>query len=272
MREYEDYVGTLNDVSLGGLEKIAADYNEGRTRIIICNKKAEVGINLHKGTADVHHLTLPWTPASINQRNGRGARVGSAHAKVRVHYYCGKGSFDEFRLNTMKRKANWIAEVMTSDAAEMANADAANADEMNQFLAVDDAAREQQRQAQITAIKKQARAKAIQSAKISLQVYIKAKHAASTSSSDIDSRIKDLDSDLTSAQSGLQQAQNELKELQAAQLRAISDLATAEKDLKAGKNRPGECHRLKPSARMQPAKLRKKRRGRRHTLPDWEAE
>lgn len=258
MREYEDYVGTLNDVSLGGLEKIAADYNEGRTRIIICNKKAEVGINLHKGTADVHHLTLPWTPASINQRNGRGARVGSAHAKVRVHYYCGKGSFDEFRLNTMKRKANWIAEVMTSDAAEMANADAANADEMNQFLAVDDAAREQQRQAQITAIKKQARAKAIQSAKISLQVYIKAKHAASTSSSDIDSRIKDLDSDLTSAQSGLQQAQNELKELQAAQLRAISDLATAEKDLKAGEESAWRVSSLKTQRQNATSEVKKK--------------
>lgn len=83
-------------MSLTGMEGIAADYNEGRTPIVICNKKAEVGINLHKGTTDIHHLTLPWTPASINQRNGRGARVGSSQDSVNVHYYCGKGSFDEF--------------------------------------------------------------------------------------------------------------------------------------------------------------------------------
>ncbi|AUY94141.1 hypothetical protein BWI86_27500 (plasmid) [Escherichia coli] len=57
-------------MSLGGLEKIAADFQEGRTPIIICNKKAEVGINLHRGTTDIHHLTLPWTPASVAQRNG----------------------------------------------------------------------------------------------------------------------------------------------------------------------------------------------------------
>ncbi|HAV1601568.1 TPA: DEAD/DEAH box helicase family protein [Enterobacter hormaechei subsp. xiangfangensis] len=234
MRAYEDYVGTLNDVRLGGLESIAADYNEGRTRIIICNKKAEVGINLHKGTADVHHLTLPWTPASINQRNGRGARVGSTQAKVRVHYYCGKGSFDEFRLGTLKRKGNWIGEVMTSDAAELANADAANADEMNQFLAVDDAAREQQRQAQIAKIKKQAKAKAVQSAKISLQVYIKAKHAASTNSADIERRISDLDVDITRSQAALQQVQDELKALQVKQLEAIAQLQQGEKDVAAG--------------------------------------
>ncbi|WP_250208216.1 hypothetical protein [Escherichia coli] len=50
------------------MEGIAADYNEGRTRIIICNKKAEVGINLHIGTTDIHHLTLPGRqPVSTNE-------------------------------------------------------------------------------------------------------------------------------------------------------------------------------------------------------------
>ncbi|MCV4677170.1 helicase C-terminal domain-containing protein, partial [Escherichia coli] len=91
---YEDYLSAKNDAGLEGMEGIAADYNEGRTRIIICNKKAEVGINLHIGTTDIHHLTLPWTPASIDQRNGRGARGGSPQEKVNVHYYCGKGTFD----------------------------------------------------------------------------------------------------------------------------------------------------------------------------------
>ncbi|MCV5720675.1 helicase C-terminal domain-containing protein, partial [Escherichia coli] len=87
---YDAYIAQQNEMSLGGLEKIAADFQEGRTPIIICNKKAEVGINLHRGTTDIHHLTLPWTPASVAQRNGRGARVGSNRASVRVHYYCGK--------------------------------------------------------------------------------------------------------------------------------------------------------------------------------------
>lgn len=236
MAAYDNYVAQVNEVQLGGLESIASDFNEGRTPIIICNKKAEVGINLHRGTSDIHHLTLPWTPASINQRNGRGARVGSTHASVRVHYYCGKGSFDEFRLGTLKRKANWIGEIMTSDAAEMENADAASGDEMNQFLAADDAERETRRQQQINAIKAKARAKAIQAAKISLQVYIKAKHAASTNSNDITTRIGLLNSDLQSADIELQNAQNELREMQADQLRAIQEYNDALKAKENGGN------------------------------------
>jgi SNF2 family DNA or RNA helicase len=234
LQAYDDYVGSINDVRLGGLESIAADFNEGRTRIIICNKKAEVGINLHKGTADIHHLTLPWTPASINQRNGRGARVGSSQSRVRVHYYCGKGSFDEFRLSTLKRKGNWIGEVMTSDAAELENADAANSEEMNQFLAADDGEREQRRLQQITRIKAQAKAKAVQAAKISLTVYIKAKHAANTNASTVQSIISGLDKEVESLQNMVTNAQAELVDLKAQQVQAIQELADTERDVAAG--------------------------------------
>ncbi|MEL9846495.1 helicase, partial [Escherichia coli] len=135
MALYDAYIAQQNEMSLGGLEKIAADFQEGRTPIIICNKKAEVGINLHRGTTDIHHLTLPWTPASIAQRNGRGARVGSNRASVRVHYYCGKGSFDEYRLKTLKRKAGWISDILRSDKSEMENADANDMIEMQMYTA-----------------------------------------------------------------------------------------------------------------------------------------
>lgn len=43
MALYDAYIAQQNEMSLGGLEKIAADFQEGRTPIIICNKKAEVG-------------------------------------------------------------------------------------------------------------------------------------------------------------------------------------------------------------------------------------
>ncbi|MGL5433732.1 MAG: helicase-related protein, partial [Plesiomonas shigelloides] len=127
--DLDAYEMAQSAIELAGLEGIAADYNEGRTRIVICNKKAEVGINLHKGTTAIHHLTLPWTPASVAQRNGRGARVGASQKKVDVYYYCGKGSFDEYRLDTLKRKAAWINDLFTSNEASMRNADADSADD-----------------------------------------------------------------------------------------------------------------------------------------------
>lgn len=178
MALYDAYMAQQNEVSLGGLEQIAADFQEGRTPIIICNKKAEVGINLHKGTTDIHHLTLPWTPASIAQRNGRGARVGSGRASVRVHYYCGKGSFDEYRLKTLKRKASWITDILRSDKSAMENADANDMIEMQMYTAKDDGARLAMMQTQMDAAKAAQLARRKEQAGISLQNYIKAQHAS----------------------------------------------------------------------------------------------
>ena len=178
MALYDAYIAQQNEMSLGGLEKIAADFQEGRTPIIICNKKAEVGINLHRGTTDIHHLTLPWTPASIAQRNGRGARVGSNRASVRVHYYCGKGSFDEYRLKMLKRKAGWISDILRSDKSEMENSDANDMIEMQMYSAKDDGERLAMMQVQMDKAKAAQRARQKEQATIDLQNYIKAQHAA----------------------------------------------------------------------------------------------
>jgi hypothetical protein len=178
MALYDAYIAQQNEMSLGGLEKIAADFQEGRTPIIICNKKAEVGINLHRGTTDIHHLTLPWTPASIAQRNGRGARVGSNRASVRVHYYCGKGSFDEYRLKTLKRKAGWISDILRSDKSEMENADANDMIEMQMYTAKNDGERLAMMQVQMDKAKAAQLARQKEQATVDLQNYIKAQHAA----------------------------------------------------------------------------------------------
>ncbi|EHU6836367.1 helicase, partial [Salmonella enterica] len=178
MALYDAYIAQQNEMSLSGLEKIAADFQEGRTPIIICNKKAEVGINLHRGTTDIHHLTLPWTPASIAQRNGRGARVGSNRASVRVHYYCGKGSFDEYRLKTLKRKAGWISDILRSDKSEMENADANDMIEMQMYTAKDDGERLAMMQVQMDKAKAAQLERQKEQANVDLQNYIKAQHAA----------------------------------------------------------------------------------------------
>ena len=130
-------IGIINSETSGGgkLERTSAAYNSGSIKIIIANKKAEVGVNLQRGTTDIHHLTLPWTPASIQQRNGRGVRQGNTVSGVNVHYYLGKGSFDEYRLGTLKRKADWINELLTGTANTSKNADADQSEEYAAMLA-----------------------------------------------------------------------------------------------------------------------------------------
>lgn len=80
--------------------------------IIIANEKAEVGINLQKGTQAIHHLSIGWTPDSLTQRNGRGVRQGNKTEKVTVYTYDADGTFDAIKRDLVNKKADWIGNVM----------------------------------------------------------------------------------------------------------------------------------------------------------------
>jgi hypothetical protein len=146
-----DKIGVINaeTASGGSLQGITDSYNSGKLAVVICNKKAEVGVNLQKGTTAIHHLTLPWTPASIQQRNGRGIRQGNTAAHINVYYYLGKGSFDVYRLDMLKKKSTWMQELFNgkSETAENANAD--NADGMMDLLAANPEEAKQRRLAKL---------------------------------------------------------------------------------------------------------------------------
>lgn len=93
-----------------------ADEADNRYQIVIANKKAEVGINLQKGTQAIHHLDINWTPDSIQQRNGRGVRQGNYLAlegiKVKVYHYDVKGTFDSYKRAVVDKKADWIGQLL----------------------------------------------------------------------------------------------------------------------------------------------------------------
>lgn len=89
-----------------------AEGNENRYRTIIANEKAEVGINLQKGTQAIHHLTIGWTPDSQHQRNGRGVRQGNTTALVNIYHYDADGTFDRYKRTLTTKKADWISGVM----------------------------------------------------------------------------------------------------------------------------------------------------------------
>ena len=88
---------------------------DNQYQVIIANKKAEVGINLQRGTQAIHHLTTGWTPDSLEQRNGRGARQGNKTATVKIYHYDADGTFDEFKRTMIDKKEEWITSVLTDD-------------------------------------------------------------------------------------------------------------------------------------------------------------
>lgn len=89
--------------------------DDNRYQVIVANKKAEVGINLQKGTQAIHHLTTGWTPDSIEQRNGRGARQGNHTETVNIYYYDADGTFDSLKRNMVNKKDEWITSLLKGD-------------------------------------------------------------------------------------------------------------------------------------------------------------
>ncbi len=94
---------------------------DNKYQIILANEKAEVGINLQKGTQAIHHLTIGWTPDSLTQRNGRGVRQGNKTGVVNVYYYDAEGTFDTYRRGMVNKKADWIETVLDSEGGNSVN-------------------------------------------------------------------------------------------------------------------------------------------------------
>jgi hypothetical protein len=129
-------IGIINaDESAGyRLEKTIKEYNFGDVDVVIANRKAELGVNLQIRTTAIHHLTLPWTPASIQQRNGRGIRQGNTEEEVVVHYYFGEKTLDFYRHTILDMKANWINELLEGDKPTMPNSEAPDIEEILDML------------------------------------------------------------------------------------------------------------------------------------------
>ena len=88
---------------------------DNQYQVVIANKKAEVGINLQRGTQAIHHLTTGWTPDSLEQRNGRGARQGNKTERVKIFHYDADGTFDEFKRTMIDKKDEWITSVLSDE-------------------------------------------------------------------------------------------------------------------------------------------------------------
>jgi hypothetical protein len=120
-------------------QKVCDAFNAGKLKVVIGNTAVMgEGLNLQKGTSDIHHLDLPWEPASMQQRNGRGLRQGNTNKGVRIHSYLTKGSFDGYRLQTIMAKKDWQDAVWSGgNEVENLNKKEVNRDELMIMLAAD---------------------------------------------------------------------------------------------------------------------------------------
>lgn len=89
--------------------------------VVIANGVAYEGINLQMRTCAIHHIDLPWEPATLQQRNGRGVRQGNLVAAIEINYYFCKRSLDGYRFASIVGKANWLKQLIESQGRDTNN-------------------------------------------------------------------------------------------------------------------------------------------------------
>jgi hypothetical protein len=109
-------------------QRIARDFNgdpeEGiapKYDVVIANAIAYEGIDLQTRTCAIHHLDLPWEPATLQQRNGRGVRQGNTLGAIAIHYYFARRSQDGLRFNLIQGKLGWMTELLRSQKRDTNN-------------------------------------------------------------------------------------------------------------------------------------------------------
>lgn len=107
------------------------EYEPPRYDVVIANAVAYEGIDLQRRTCAIHHLDVPWEPATLQQRNGRGVRQGNRFGEVTLHFYFVQGSSEKHRLGKIERKRGIMASLFEEGAAatNTVEADSVEADD-----------------------------------------------------------------------------------------------------------------------------------------------
>lgn len=96
-----------------------ARIRRGEIKVAIgSTKKLGTGTNVQTKIMAMHHLDVPWTPASVEQRDGRGWRHGNENwdhpEGIKVHRYITEGSLDQKFWSIISTKARFTKQIMTS--------------------------------------------------------------------------------------------------------------------------------------------------------------
>jgi N12 class adenine-specific DNA methylase/predicted RNA methylase len=117
------------------VSKAIADYNAGKYKVIIASTAcAGEGVNLQKNSAALHHFDIPFRPSDFIQRNGRIDRQGNEQDNVTLHTYLAAGTIDNYSVNLVQRKANWIDQLLRTKSEVFTNPNDENAVDADELL------------------------------------------------------------------------------------------------------------------------------------------
>ena len=117
------------------VSKAIADYNAGKYKVIIGSTACiGEGVNLQKNSSAVHHFDIPFRPSDFIQRNGRVDRQGNSQDKVSLNTYLAAGTIDNYSVNLVQRKANWIDQLLRTKSEVFTNPNDENSIDADELL------------------------------------------------------------------------------------------------------------------------------------------
>lgn len=92
--------------------------NAGEIRYLIGGtENAGVGLNVQQKLSKIYHLSIPWKPSDMDQRNGRGHRKGNLLAKVKnnntmdIGICATRNTLDNYRIDLIKHKKGFVDQI-----------------------------------------------------------------------------------------------------------------------------------------------------------------
>lgn len=98
--------------------RLFAQINAGYVRVVIgSTAKLGVGVNVQERLVALHHLSVPWRPADMVQREGRLIRRGNRCDEVFIYRYITEGSFDSYSWQLLENKQRFISSFLSGTSA-----------------------------------------------------------------------------------------------------------------------------------------------------------
>lgn len=94
--------------------EIFSRVNQAQVRVMIgSTQKLGTGVNVQERLVALHHLSVPWRPADMVQREGRILRQGNTCKKVSIVRYITQGSFDAYSWQLLESKQRFISSFLS---------------------------------------------------------------------------------------------------------------------------------------------------------------
>lgn len=101
-------------------QKLFDQVNRGKVRIVLGSTETlGTGVNMQERMVAAHHLDVPWTPAGLEQRDGRVYRQGNVHAErgepIHLIRYGAKDSLDAALWQKLETKEKFTGQALSGD-------------------------------------------------------------------------------------------------------------------------------------------------------------